>query len=134
VACFSSIFQVSKQPEKIAFFLLSENRFVFCLTPTTDQGCQMVYFQTKNPDSGKFWRALDWKLLIVLGPFVIFTYIWDILCPFGKFYAHLAYFFPVLVPCAEKNLATLRLTSLARVQTAISLSKPIQQINLSISF
>jgi hypothetical protein len=23
------------------------------------QGCQMVYFQTKNPDLGKFWRALE---------------------------------------------------------------------------
>jgi hypothetical protein len=25
------------------------------------QGCQMVYFQTKNPDLGKFWRALELK-------------------------------------------------------------------------
>jgi hypothetical protein len=24
-----------------------------------DQGCQMVCFQTKNPNLGKFWRALD---------------------------------------------------------------------------
>jgi hypothetical protein len=23
----------------------------------------LVYFQTKNPDWGKFWRALEWKLL-----------------------------------------------------------------------
>jgi hypothetical protein len=23
------------------------------------KGCQMVYFQTKNPNLGKFWRALD---------------------------------------------------------------------------
>jgi hypothetical protein len=28
------------------------------------QGCQMVYFQTKNPNFCKFWRALDWKMLI----------------------------------------------------------------------
>jgi hypothetical protein len=28
------------------------------------QGCQMVYFQTKNPNLGKFWRALDWKMLV----------------------------------------------------------------------
>jgi hypothetical protein len=28
------------------------------------QGCQMVCFQTKNPNLGKFWRATDWKLLI----------------------------------------------------------------------
>jgi hypothetical protein len=28
------------------------------------QGCQMVYFQTKNINLGNFWRALDWKMLI----------------------------------------------------------------------
>jgi hypothetical protein len=27
-------------------------------------GCQMVYFQAKNPNLGKFWRALDWKMLL----------------------------------------------------------------------
>jgi hypothetical protein len=27
------------------------------------QGCQMVYFQTKSPNLGKFLRALDWKML-----------------------------------------------------------------------
>jgi hypothetical protein len=25
--------------------------------------CQMVYFQTKNPNLGKFWRVLQWKML-----------------------------------------------------------------------
>jgi hypothetical protein len=29
-----------------------------------DQGCQMVYFQTKNTSLGKFWRALQWKMLV----------------------------------------------------------------------
>jgi hypothetical protein len=24
-----------------------------------EQGCQMVYFQTKNPNLGKFWSALE---------------------------------------------------------------------------
>jgi hypothetical protein len=28
------------------------------------QGCQMAYFQTKNPDFGKFWRVLQWKMLV----------------------------------------------------------------------
>jgi hypothetical protein len=28
------------------------------------QGCQMVYFQTKNPNLGKFLRALQYKMLI----------------------------------------------------------------------
>jgi hypothetical protein len=27
------------------------------------QGCQMVYFQTKNPIWDKIWRALEWKRL-----------------------------------------------------------------------
>jgi hypothetical protein len=29
--------------------------------PLVRQGCQMVYFQTKNPNLGKFWRALECK-------------------------------------------------------------------------
>jgi hypothetical protein len=28
------------------------------------QGCQMAYFQTKHPDLGKFWRVLQWKMLL----------------------------------------------------------------------
>jgi hypothetical protein len=28
------------------------------------QGCQVVYFQTKNPNLGKFWRALEYKMLV----------------------------------------------------------------------
>jgi hypothetical protein len=27
-----------------------------------NQGCQMVLFQTRNPNLGKFWRALEWKM------------------------------------------------------------------------
>jgi hypothetical protein len=50
------------------------------------QGCQMAWFQAKNPTLGKFWRALDWKM---------FTYcmaIWNILRIFGMFYDHLVHF------------------------------------------
>jgi hypothetical protein len=36
------------------------------------QGCQMVSFQTQNPNLGKFWSALDWKMLIY------FMAIWNI--------------------------------------------------------
>jgi hypothetical protein len=40
----------------------------------------MVYFQNKNPNLGKFWMALEWKMLVYctdaqlvhLWPFVIF--------------------------------------------------------------
>jgi hypothetical protein len=34
------------------------------LTVSMGQGCQMVYFQTQNPNFGKFWRALEWKRLV----------------------------------------------------------------------
>jgi hypothetical protein len=72
------------------------------------QGCQMVYFQTKNPNLGKFWRALEWALL------VYFMVIWNILRPFGIciFWplgnvGVIWYISPVLVYCVKKNLATL---------------------------
>jgi hypothetical protein len=34
------------------------------------QGCQMVCFQTKNPNLGKFGRALDWKMFIYFMAFL----------------------------------------------------------------
>jgi hypothetical protein len=37
----------------------------------------MVCFQTKNPNLGKFWSALEWKMLLY------FMTIWNILRPFG---------------------------------------------------
>jgi hypothetical protein len=43
----------------------------------------MVYFQTKNPALGKFWRTLEWKML------VYFVTIWNILRPFGIIYGRL---------------------------------------------
>jgi hypothetical protein len=36
-----------------------------------------------------------------------FMAIWSILWPFGIFYGHLVYIFPVLVCCTKENLATL---------------------------
>jgi hypothetical protein len=60
--------------------------------PRDRQGCQMVYFQTKNPNLGKFWRALDWKLLLFYGHLEQFTVIWDIFWPFGTFCVHLVHF------------------------------------------
>jgi hypothetical protein len=52
---------------------------------TGDQGCQMVCFQTQNPNLGKFWRVLQWKIL------VNFMTIWSILRPLEIFYCHLVY-------------------------------------------
>jgi hypothetical protein len=44
-----------------------------------DQGCQMVYFQTKNPCLCKDWKSVEWKRLIYS------TDICNILWPFGVF-------------------------------------------------
>jgi hypothetical protein len=69
----------------------------------------MVSFQTKNPNSGKFWRARDWKMswpvgifFDQLGKFMTFWYIlcsfgtfcfiWYILRSFGTFCVHLVHF------------------------------------------
>jgi hypothetical protein len=54
------------------------------------QGCQMVCFQTKNPNLGKFWKALLWKIL------VYFMTISSILWPLEIFYFHLVYFVVIL--------------------------------------
>jgi hypothetical protein len=62
----------------------------------------MVYFQTKNPNLGKFLRALERKM------FVYFMVIWDILWPFSIFYGNLVYFPPFkYMNCVKKNLTTL---------------------------
>jgi hypothetical protein len=45
----------------------------------------MVYIQTKVHNLGKFWRVLQWKLL------VYFMAICYILGPFVKFCGHLVY-------------------------------------------
>jgi hypothetical protein len=50
----------------------------------SQQGCQMVCFRTKNPNLGKFWRALEWKS-------------WYVLWPFGKYHSHFVYFYGHLV-------------------------------------
>jgi hypothetical protein len=56
------------------------------------QGCQMAYFQNKDTNLGKFWRVLQWKVLIyfmairpILRPLGIFVVIWYILWLFGIF-------------------------------------------------
>jgi hypothetical protein len=71
---------------------------------TSMQGCQMVYYETKNRNLGKFCRVFQWKML------AHFRAIWSILQPFGILcdilYDHLLYF-SVLVCCSNKNLAAL---------------------------
>jgi hypothetical protein len=46
----------------------------------------MVHFQTKNPNLGKFWKVLQWKM------FGIFRAILSISRPTGVFYGHLVHF------------------------------------------
>jgi hypothetical protein len=46
----------------------------------------MVYFQTKNPNLGKFWNAIDWKMLRY------FMAICNIFWALGIFYDHLVHF------------------------------------------
>jgi hypothetical protein len=50
------------------------------------QGCQMVCFQTKNPNLRKNSRASDWKILIY------FMAVWNILRIFGIFCDHSVHF------------------------------------------
>jgi hypothetical protein len=63
-----------------------------------NQGCQMVCFQTKNPNLGKFWRIVDWKMLKyfmaiwnIFWTFGIFMTIWYILCSLGTLFLALVY-------------------------------------------
>jgi hypothetical protein len=60
-----------------------------------------IYFQTKNPTKGKFSRLLQWTLL------AYFMVMWSFLRPFGIF-------FPILVCCAKKNLATLLMATVTK--------------------
>jgi hypothetical protein len=54
----------------------------------------MVYFQTKNPNFGKIWRALEWKMLLYF--MTIWNSFWSFgtynLRPFGLVCGHLVYF------------------------------------------
>jgi hypothetical protein len=60
---------------------------------TALQGCQMVCLQTKNPNLGKFWRFMQWKILFY-GHLAHFTDFCYILWTFGIVRGNLAYFSP----------------------------------------
>jgi hypothetical protein len=77
--------------------------FLFVETVLPDS----VYFLTKNPNLVNFRRSCNGRCWYFYCHSVYFTAKWCILWPFGKFSGHLVYFSPVLVCCAEKNLATL---------------------------
>jgi hypothetical protein len=74
------------------------NRVFWSESSASEHGCQMVYFQTKNPNLGKFWRVLQQKMLTIwmaiwsiYGHLVYFLTILYILWPFGMFWANLVY-------------------------------------------
>jgi hypothetical protein len=52
------------------------------------------WFQTKNTTSGKFWRVLEWKMLVYFMTIwnMYFTAIWYALWLFGNVCGHLVYF------------------------------------------
>jgi hypothetical protein len=71
---------------QIVYWMRSECSVIGPQHDRLKQGCQVAYFQTKNPDLGKFWRVLPWEML------VYFMVIWSILLPFGIFCGPLTYF------------------------------------------
>jgi hypothetical protein len=55
----------------------------------------MVYFQTKNPNLGKFWRVLQWKMSVYfMDIWSILRTFWHISLPYGIFCGNLVYFPP----------------------------------------
>jgi hypothetical protein len=67
----------------------------FKLCPT--HNCQMVYFQTRNPNLGKFCRVLQWEIL------AYFIAIWSIFRPYrNMFYSTFAFFW-YIVPQKSGN-------------------------------
>jgi hypothetical protein len=58
----------------------------------TEQGCQMVCFQTKNPNLDKFWRALEMFVYVMTIWNILPMAIWYNLWPFGIVCGHLVYF------------------------------------------
>jgi hypothetical protein len=61
----------------------------------------MVYFQNKNSNLGKVWRALEWKYLVYLE---YFTAIWYFLCPISNVVVcNLVYFSPLSILCQQKS-------------------------------
>jgi hypothetical protein len=106
------------------------------------QGCQMALFQTKNPKLGKFWRFLQWKML------VYFTATWSIFLPFGIFWGHLVFlvlnsyryflviwYFSPFWYVVSKNLATLhtRSSSTARPKLGRSVTEKLHLAQIELA-
>jgi hypothetical protein len=72
----------TEKRKQIDIFELFGSKFVNTKT-SWSQGCQMVYFRTKNYTLGKLWSSIECKM------FVYFMTIWNILLPFGLIYGRL---------------------------------------------
>jgi hypothetical protein len=86
------LIDVVKRFKQIRPLSHANKSWIACLC-SSGQGCQMVCFQTKNPNLGKIFRASDWKMLKyfmaiwnILWIFGIFVTIRYILCSFGTFF------------------------------------------------
>jgi hypothetical protein len=62
------------QPKKKKLLRQLSNASLECATGLPDG---ILYFQTKSPNLGKFWRVLQWKMLVYC------TAIWYIFWPIG---------------------------------------------------
>jgi hypothetical protein len=70
------------------------------------QGYQMVYFQTKNPILGKFWRVLlVYFMAVWYRYFTANWWIWWSFCTYILWLFDI--FFLILIRWTKKNLATL---------------------------
>jgi hypothetical protein len=49
---------------KKLFQELNDLGYLWQALAVREQGCQMVCFQSKNPNLGRFWSALGWKMLV----------------------------------------------------------------------
>jgi hypothetical protein len=63
----------------------------------------MAYFQTKNSNLGKYWRSLQWKILVYFMAiwYMYFSAKWYILWVFGIFF-RFGIVFHILVCCTKK--------------------------------
>jgi hypothetical protein len=74
--------------------------------PSSEQGCQIVYFKTKSPNSGVFWWALEWKMLvsIIYGHLVQYMAIWYNEWPLGVLcMKSFGIFFPFWYVCLDQE-------------------------------
>jgi hypothetical protein len=74
----------------ISFFRHTTKTVIRIARAEISHGCQMAKFQTKNPNLGRFWRVLQWKMLVYLMAIwsISANFVWH----FGKFCGHLVYF------------------------------------------